>query len=64
MMTIEEAAAEIGGLVEYHHERSQEFGLIHRVDGVAVFVRFHLGDTAAKCDPARLTLRVHAEVAS
>lgn len=68
-MTLEEAAAEIGGLVEYRDAHSQpgdsgDHGLIARVVGPYVFVRYHLGDTAEACAPALLTLRVHAAVQS
>lgn len=59
-MTREEALAEVGGLVEYRDDPVREFGLIHRVAESVVFVRFHLGDTAAGCDPSRLILRVHS----
>jgi hypothetical protein len=62
MIELEDARDNIGALVVYqaHPAAHSEFGLIERVSETTIFVRFHLGDTAAGCSPQHLMLSVPA----
>lgn len=61
-MTVDLAERSVGSLVIYSSYPGEppEYGLIETVRNGTVYVRFHLGDTAAGCNPAHLTLRVPA----